>query len=88
MLKNVTLILRNKESPGLQNQSCKEKSKKDSNSKTQKNYPYVVLKIEKVRGKRPILFSGDHVFLRSVGKSLDFEPFHVSCINLNCKFLT
>jgi hypothetical protein len=88
LLEDVMLILRNKEDPGLKNQSAKKKSKKDSNSRTQKNYPYVVFKIEEVGERRPFLLSRDHVHLRPVGKSKNSETFHVSYINLNCKFGT
>jgi hypothetical protein len=85
LLKDVTLILHNKEDPGLQNQSDKRKSKNYSNSKMRKNYPYVVFKIVEVRERRPFLLSRDHVHLRPVGKSKNSETFHVSYVNLNSK---
>ncbi|KAF3322320.1 putative RNA helicase SDE3 [Carex littledalei] len=76
LLEDVVLKLREKKSPGLQDQSDKKKSKKGSNSKTQKNYPFVAFEINKVNQRRPFLLSRDHVHLRPVGKGIDFEPFH------------
>ncbi|XP_078167237.1 putative RNA helicase SDE3 isoform X1 [Carex rostrata] len=76
LLKDVALELREKPNPGLQDQSHKKKSKRGSNSKTQKNYPFVAFEIKKVDEIRPFLLSRDHVHLKPVGKGIDFEPFH------------
>ena len=81
MLEDVALKLREKPNPGLQDQSDKKKSKRGSDSKTQKDYPFVAFESKEVRKRKPFLLSRDQVHLRPVDKGIDFEPFHVSCIN-------
>ncbi|KAF3322321.1 putative RNA helicase SDE3 [Carex littledalei] len=75
LLKDVTIKLRIRQNSRLRVQSNKKKSTKSSDSETQKNYPFVVFEINDVPERRPFLLSRDHVHLRPIDKSKDFDPF-------------